>query len=122
MGNKGGVAIGFTFRETTRLAFVSAHLAARATRLAQRAANYADIVKNVALGSGKTPFLHQYHHVFWLGDLNYRTDFGNHGSDKVCAPVVAIAVVTLEFTPPFVLCRSSQWWSSTLRTKNSKRL
>ena len=34
MGNKGGVTIGFTYRETTRLAFVASHLAARATRQA----------------------------------------------------------------------------------------
>jgi hypothetical protein len=85
MGNKGGVAVGFTYRETTRLAFVAAHLAARATRLAQRAANYAEIVRNVNLGARKvSQFLHQYHHVFWLGDLNYRTDLGAHGTDKVC--------------------------------------
>jgi hypothetical protein len=32
MGNKGGVAVGFTYKETTRMAFVGAHLAARATR------------------------------------------------------------------------------------------
>lgn len=58
-------------------------------RLAQRAANYAEIVRNVNIGSRRvSQFLHQYHHVFWLGDLNYRTDFGSPGSDKVSGGLV----------------------------------
>ena len=25
--------------------------------------------------------LHQFHHVFWVGALNYRIDFGKHGAE-----------------------------------------
>eukprot|EP00937_MAST-01D_sp_MAST-1D-sp2_P000233 g233.t1 len=82
MGNKGGAAVGFTFDEFTRLAFVTSHLAARATRLRQRRENFEDIVSGLKLGGPlqDAEMLHQFHHIFWIGDLNYRIDFGQHGT------------------------------------------
>jgi len=41
------------------------------------------VVKNVKLGfKHKWDILNQYHHVFWLGDLNYRLDYGEQGDHK----------------------------------------
>jgi hypothetical protein len=86
------------YNEDTRLAFVSCHLAARATRLRQRRENFEDIVAGLKLGghTGSTTtatkskskssshdpvgFLHQFHHVFWVGDLNYRVNLGAQGT------------------------------------------
>ena len=74
MGNKGGVAVAFTYDDCTNFCFVGSHLAARAKRLKERAQNYRDIVekmKGILLQKG-SEFLHQYDYVFWGGDLNYR--------------------------------------------------
>ena len=74
MGNKGGVAVGFTFKDSTRFCFVGSHLAARCKRLKERRQNYMDIcakMKPLLFDEG-CEFLHQYDFVFWGGDLNYR--------------------------------------------------
>jgi hypothetical protein len=89
LGNKGSAGVGFVFDESTRLAFVCSHLAARATRLKQRAENYADSVSGLRLGGahnaggsgGSGDFLHQFDHCFWMGDLNYRVDLGKMGTE-----------------------------------------
>ena len=49
MGNKGGAGCSFVLHGSTRLAFVTSHLAARATRvrLKLRCANYADICNDL---------------------------------------------------------------------------
>ena len=41
----------------------------------RRNQNYHDILRGLALGQ-KSVFdiTHQFHHLFWFGDLNYRTD------------------------------------------------
>ena len=74
MGNKGGVAVAFTYDDDTHFCFVGSHLAARAKRLKERAQNYRDIVekmKGILLEKG-SEFIHQFDYVFWGGDLNYR--------------------------------------------------
>ncbi len=74
MGNKGGVAVAFTYDDDTHFCFVGSHLAARAKRLKERAQNYRDIVekmKSILLEKG-SEFLHQFDFIFWGGDLNYR--------------------------------------------------
>lgn len=77
MGNKGGVAASFVYRDATSFAFVGCHLAARASRVRQRGEDYMNICKGLHLGDRGAQFLHQFHHVFWAGDLNYRIDFGS---------------------------------------------
>ena len=34
-----------------------------------------EIVGNIRVNDQKLDILNQFHHVFWLGDLNYRLDF-----------------------------------------------
>jgi hypothetical protein len=74
MGNKGGVGVGFIYKDATRFCFIGSHLAARAKRMNERRQNFMDIaekMKPLLLEKG-TEFLHQYDYVFWAGDLNYR--------------------------------------------------
>ena len=100
LGNKGGVATGFVIDKTTSLAFINCHLAARVTRLHTRQENYEEIVRGLRLNglahSSKPvrnmDFLHQFDHVFWFGDLNYRVDMGNHGTEKEYKKAVKLAL------------------------------
>ena len=100
LGNKGGVATGFVVDGTTSLAFVTCHLAARYTRLHTRQENFEEIVNGLNLyGLAHGPdrirgedFLHQFDHVFWFGDLNYRVDMGHHGTEQEYKKVVKMAL------------------------------
>lgn len=77
MGNKGGVGLSMTLDETTSVAFISSHLAARPGRVAQRNDNVRDICKGLQLGPSRdVDFVSANSHVFWMGDLNYRIDRG----------------------------------------------
>lgn len=78
MGNKGAAGVSITLDDTTSLAFVSSHLAARPDRVAQRNADYRGICRGLSLGPerGELEFLDTHSHVFWVGDLNYRIDRG----------------------------------------------
>jgi len=86
VGNKGGVTIAFEFGGTS-LCFVNSHLAAHQTQKERRDADYSEICAGVTIGSPKQSLLSQFHHVWWMGDLNYRIDFGaqttNSPSDDV---------------------------------------
>ena len=73
VGNKGAVASSLHLRNSS-LCFVGAHLAARPERLAERNANFADILEGLRLGRKEFELTQQFHHVFWAGDLNYRVE------------------------------------------------
>ncbi|KAL3848064.1 hypothetical protein ACJMK2_018947 [Sinanodonta woodiana] len=76
LGNKGAVAISFYFRGTS-LCFINTHLTSGDERCNRRNQNYRDIVKGLSLGQKHLDLFdvtNQFHHVFWLGDLNYRTE------------------------------------------------
>eukprot|EP01083_Nonionella_stella_P020442 56674_1 len=74
IGNKGAAAVSLQFMETTFL-FVNCHLAARAERFEKRGKNFTRIVKELKIGNiENVDILHQFQHVFWFGDLNYRIE------------------------------------------------
>jgi len=75
-GNKGGVAVSFEYRGTS-FCFVNAHLAAHQDKKERRDEDYSEIVENIRLGLKKQEILTDFHYVVWMGDLNYRVDFGN---------------------------------------------
>jgi hypothetical protein len=83
LGNKGAAAVGFTLDETTRICFISAHLAARAERCRKREENYQEIcagMKKLRRNAGDpVEWIHACNHIFFLGDLNFRIDMGTHG-------------------------------------------
>ena len=95
LGNKGAAAIGVTLDHSTRLAFISSHLAARGTRIRKRQENYMEIcygMKKLRLFDGKdsVEWLHTYDHVFWMGDLNYRIDLGQPGTPEEFDKVLSL--------------------------------
>ncbi|XP_064614933.1 phosphatidylinositol 3,4,5-trisphosphate 5-phosphatase 1-like [Liolophura sinensis] len=80
LGNKGAVAISFQFNGTT-FCFICSHLTSGDERLLRRNQNYKDIVKGFQLGLKSLSLFditNRFQHVFWLGDLNYRTDGNIH--------------------------------------------
>jgi len=74
-GNKGGLIAALKFG-STRLCFISSHLAAHAHKNDARNANCREILSNTArkIGTDRLDATNEYDHVFWLGDLNYRID------------------------------------------------
>jgi hypothetical protein len=85
MGNKGGCVISFAYKDVTNFAFVTTHLAAKQTKVLQRGQNYAEICRNIRIGSmprmKDAQLLHKVDHCFWFGDLNYRIDLGNASTE-----------------------------------------
>lgn len=76
VGNKGAVAVKLTLDDTT-FCFVSSHLAAHegAKFLIQRNEDVIEIMRNIERNKNHgLAVMHQFHHVFWMGDLNYRLD------------------------------------------------
>ena len=83
MGNKGGCAVVLNIFGTTRLGFVTCHLAARMSRLRKRAKNFSEIIAGATSQiqtSDGLDMLHCCDHIFWTGDLNYRINCGRYGT------------------------------------------
>jgi hypothetical protein len=77
VGNKGAVAVKLMLDDTS-FCFVSSHLAAHegAKFLQQRNDAVVEIMRNLEKNRriGAPPALHRFHHIIWMGDLNYRLD------------------------------------------------
>lgn len=76
VGNKGGVAVKMTLDDTS-FCFVVSHLAAHegANFLERRNEDVMRIMRSIEMdGRVGLPILHQFDHIFWMGDLNYRLD------------------------------------------------
>lgn len=74
VGNKGGVAVSLRVNDTS-MCFVNSHLPARAERLVNRNQDYQGLVEGLSLALKRVDVMNQFHHLFWLGDLNYRLVF-----------------------------------------------
>lgn len=76
VGNKGGVAAKITI-DGTSFCFINAHLAAHEGKKfrEQRHEDVMEIMRSFEKHkSARVPFMHQFDHIFWMGDLNYRLD------------------------------------------------
>jgi phosphatidylinositol-3,4,5-trisphosphate 5-phosphatase 2 len=75
LGNKGAVGISFYFNNTS-LGFISAHLTSGTEKCNRRNQNYHDILKGMVPLKHKNmsqfDLTHQFNHLFFFGDLNYR--------------------------------------------------
>lgn len=72
VANKGGVCICFKLWDTS-LCFVNSHFAAHAGQCDARNSNFREITGQMRVGPVPgLDILNQFHHLFWLGDLNYR--------------------------------------------------
>ncbi|EKX49797.1 hypothetical protein GUITHDRAFT_44574, partial [Guillardia theta CCMP2712] len=75
VANKGGVGIGLWVWDTS-MAFVASHLAAHQNQTKRRNEDYSEIAGGLKLGRySNCDLFSQFHHVTWMGDLNYRLDF-----------------------------------------------
>lgn len=77
LGNKGAVGVSFYFSNTS-FCFINCHLTSGTEKMLRRNQNYYDILKGLNLGSkglGVFDLTNQFHHVYFLGDLNYRVEW-----------------------------------------------
>lgn len=74
--NKGGLFIGMEIL-STRIAFISCHLAAHegVDKCTARNNSISEILGGVRARDIRYDILANYHHIFWMGDLNYRLTF-----------------------------------------------
>ncbi|XP_061153063.1 phosphatidylinositol 3,4,5-trisphosphate 5-phosphatase 1 [Syngnathus typhle] len=89
LGNKGAVGVSFMFNGTS-FGFVNSHLTSGSEKKLRRNQNYLNILRFLNLGDKKlNPFdiTHQFTHLFWLGDLNYRVDFPNVEAENVVSKI-----------------------------------
>jgi len=90
-GNKGGTLIAFDWGGTS-FCFVNCHLAAHQKReyWMRRNSDYKEICSNIrGVGNINQDIMAQFHHVFWMGDLNYRCDW-NQTEDAKDTPSEAL--------------------------------
>lgn len=73
VGNKGGIGVAFSFYDTS-LCFIGAHLAAHVEMVPARNKNYHQLMRGLRLGRYPGDLHHQFDHLFFVGDLNYRID------------------------------------------------
>jgi len=87
LGNKGGVGCGIKWNDTT-ICFLNTHLSAGQSKVAKRISHYQQIVKDLDFKDqlGRD-ILHRFHHIIWLGDLNFRvdTELGTEKEFDYCA-------------------------------------
>jgi hypothetical protein len=74
--NKGGVATALQVWDTS-LCFVNSHLAAHQGATKRRNSDYSEIVEGLQLGERGMDIMNQFHHLVWVGDLNYRLDLSD---------------------------------------------
>lgn len=74
--NKGGILVSFDLYGTT-LAFITTHLTAHEGVLycGMRNDSIKEILGGVRVGDERFDVSNQKHHLFWMGDMNYRTCF-----------------------------------------------
>ena len=91
-GNKGGVGISVVIGKTSFL-FISAHFAAHQHKVHERNEHFQminekldlhrpDFTPMVEIGTGNN-VSDRFHHVFWLGDFNYRINGTRDAVDKM---------------------------------------
>lgn len=68
---KGGIGVQMSFINTT-FCFIAVHLAAHDTETMNRNMDIAAILKTLNLGNPNYDVGHQFHHCFFIGDMNYR--------------------------------------------------
>jgi hypothetical protein len=79
--NKGGTCVALTVLGTS-LCFVSSHLAAHTTHTERRNSDMSEIAQGIKFkGMYGLTILNSFHHIFWMGDLNYRLDFAGDGKE-----------------------------------------
>ncbi|CAH2980966.1 unnamed protein product [Chilo suppressalis] len=92
-GNKGAVSVRFNIYGCS-VCFVNSHLTAHDHLLADRINDYNAIIKQHEYHAGETTNILYHDYVFWLGDLNFRTD--HPPDDSPTAEEIVEALNTVE--------------------------
>lgn len=79
LSNKGGVGIACRVWDTS-VCFLNSHLAAHDDQYQRRNDDFAEIVGGCKFGE-KLECTQAFHHLVWMGDLNYRCNWGMAGGD-----------------------------------------
>ncbi|CAE7033650.1 INPP5D [Symbiodinium natans] len=83
LANKGGLALSFWIGDTS-ICFVCSHLAAHQRNIDRRNSDTAHIIEGICLTKDQLrPLTHQFTHVFWVGDLNYRIDLDREACEEL---------------------------------------
>lgn len=103
--NKGGVAVSLRVG-TTCLAFVGSHLAAHQSQCARRNHDVGEIIEELTPpGLGRANLTTGPDHVLWMGDLNYRLDWGAQAASGAESPTpedhasIVAAVTRQDYAP-----------------------
>ncbi|CAH0715694.1 unnamed protein product, partial [Brenthis ino] len=86
-GNKGAVSVRFNIYGCS-VCLVNCHLTAHEHLLADRINDYNTIIKDHSYHTGETSNILYHDYVFWIGDLNFRTDHPA-GSSPTSEEIVA---------------------------------
>lgn len=82
LGNKGGVTVSFTLFDTS-FCFLNTHLAAHQDKVRERNEGLARILRSIGRSDRfGMDLVHAHDHVFIMGDMNYRLDFGSQGTKR----------------------------------------
>jgi len=81
LSNKGGVGVVCRVWDT-QVCFINSHLAAHDDMTARRNDDFAEIVQGCRFGE-KMECTQAFHHLVWMGDLNYRCEWGLGDSKAV---------------------------------------
>lgn len=85
VGNKGGQVVKLSINGTS-LCFVSSHLAAHegGKHLKARNDSVAEILHGARVGRKALDLASQFHHCFFMGDMNYRVDISTLPGGNTC--------------------------------------
>ncbi|XP_035509815.1 phosphatidylinositol 3,4,5-trisphosphate 5-phosphatase 1 isoform X1 [Morone saxatilis] len=89
LGNKGAVGVSFMFNGTS-FGFVNSHLTSGSEKKLRRNQNYTNILRFLNLTDKKlNPFdiTHQFTHLFWFGDLNYRVELPSSDAENIVTKI-----------------------------------
>ncbi|XP_041979366.1 inositol polyphosphate 5-phosphatase K-like isoform X1 [Aricia agestis] len=91
-GNKGAVSVRFNIYGCS-VCLVNCHLAAHEHLLAERISDYNTIIKDHAYHISETSNILYHDYVFWIGDLNFRTD---HPAGSISSEEIVTALGKVE--------------------------
>eukprot|EP00750_Incisomonas_marina_P000117 INCI10134.1.p1 GENE.INCI10134.1~~INCI10134.1.p1 ORF type:complete len:1102 (+),score=169.86 INCI10134.1:335-3640(+) len=105
-GNKGAVGCTFLLGGCERVCFIACHLNARAEKVQRRGEDFANIYRGISMDQQENCYVQMVDnidHIFWIGDLNYRTEMRDQETNK------SLMNTRREYEAACKLAASKQW-------------